>query len=491
MHSPPDLSEAVMKVMLGTARFLHRWIKPFRVHNVHTAGCTALSYIARLCPEFADSGKWDALASRYLHRTLRQSFFSDGGHKERVWGYGFYTLQNLHIAYELARRYGGLGEIDADYRRRLVHNYRWFAKTLGPGDFKPAYGDCELFNGKGIIDAAQSVAPRGSDRYLGVDRTRSYLLRPSGFAVMRNGDERWSTFLSTTFGKFAGWHSHHDTLSMNLFAYGKPLLEEFNRFGSYGNPLDMVGRAPSSHNQVLIDEFFYDNRGKPIRDLAWHSDDEVDYFSAYHRAYRWLPNVDGCGYIMSMDAIVRRTIVFVKRRGYVLVLDSVRDELSDHFNRAVTSHWHSPFGFEAIDRQTARTKGKPGCMVRFAHAEGLKAFLIEPDYAGADAATQEPLKERWHLRARRWFAEGTAIHAPGFATLLYPFEDRQPRVDVVPMDLPGSVMFRAEGFEVRTPAGVDRILLDPDRLGGMRYRGKAFDARAVVKLDGRRGAITI
>ena len=73
---------------------------------------------------------------------------------------------------------------------------------------------------------------------------------------------------------------------------------------------------------VLIDDFFYDPRGKRAKDVAWHSDDEIDYFSAYHTAYRWLPNVDGCGYIMSMHALVRRTILFVKRRGYVVVLDS-------------------------------------------------------------------------------------------------------------------------------------------------------------------------
>ena len=222
--------------------------------------------------------------------------------------------------------------------------------------------------------------------------------------------------------------------------------------------------------------------------MAWYSDDAVDYFSAYHTAYRWLPNVDGCGFIMSMDAIVRRTIVFVKERGYAFVLDSARDELSETFNRSVTAHWHTPFGFQALDSQTVRTKGSPGCLVAFAHGEGLKPFDIGPDYAGDDAARGELYPERYHLRARRWMPSGHT-GCVGFAQLLFPFKGRRPDASVRPLDVKGGELFRSGGYEIRvggaSPA-VDRLLLNPERLPGVSYRGRPLTGRAVLHLDGRR-----
>ena len=486
----PRLTEAVMKFMLGGGRYLYRRVIPFRVHNVHTGACGGLWQTARVFPEFRESVKWDRRATTFLHRTLKESFFADGGHRERVWGYGYYTVRRLQLLYETAQAAGGFGEMDRDFRSRLRNAYRWFAKSLGPGGFKPAYGDCELFPGRFIIDDGQSLFPECKDDWLGVDRSQSYLLKSSGFAIMRNGDGDKSTYLNTTFGKFFGWHSHHDTLSMNLFAYGKPLLEEMNRFSSYGNPLDMVGRAPASHNQVLIDEFFYDSRGKPAKDVVFRSDDEIDYFSAYHQAYRWLPNVDTAGYIMSMDARIRRTIVFVKRRGYVVILDTVEDELAPGFNRAITSHWHSPFPFTPIDATTAMAGQAPGCLVKFAYPDGLKKFLIEPDYAGDDAAPGEIYPERYHLRARRWFRMGS-VNGTGYLTLLYPFPKSPPKVEFTPIELANSQRFAAEGVEVRSRAGVDRLLLNPQRMAGPAYRGRPLSFRAEIRLAGCRKPFVI
>lgn len=463
---PPEAAEAVLKLVMGMGRWLERRVRPFRMHNVHAATVTALFVIARMFPEFAESVRWNRLATRYLMRTITRSFFADGGHGERVWGYGFYTLQRMHRTYDFAQSRGGFAAADDEYRNRLREGYRWFAKSLGPGDLKPSYGDDELFSGKSIIDQGKPLFPETADRYFGVERSRSYLLPDSGFAILRNGDTPTSTYVNTSFGKFAGWHSHHDTLSMNLWAYNQPLIEELNRYSDYGHPLDLLFRAPESHNQPLIDGMHYDARGKAAHDVAWHSGDAIDYFSAYHTAYRWLPNVDGCAYVTSMDAIVRRTILLVKPRGYALVLDSVRDELNEEFNRAVTSHWHSPFRFKKIDERTAVTRGSPGCVVMFAHGVGIKSMEIGADYAGEDAAVDELYKERHHLRVRRWMPR-SHHGCVGFATLLYPFKGRMPKVSIAPLTLDGGVTFRAEGFEVVTPAGRDVILLNPERLRGV------------------------
>jgi hypothetical protein len=490
---PPTATEAVLKIMLGGGRWLQGRVKPFRVHNVHTSAVGALFTVARIFPEFRESVAWDRLASRYLHRTIKQSFFDDGGHKERVWGYGYYTVWRLQDLYLLGKARGGFGAFDDDYRNRLREAYRWFAKTLGPDELKPSYGDCELFSGSPILDRGEAMFPETEHRDFGVDRGASYFLPESGFAIMRNGGGPTATYINTSFGKFAGWHSHHDVLSMNLWAHNRPLLEELGRFGSYGNPLDLLFRAPESHNQMLIDGMHYDARDQPAKDVCWYSDRHVDYFSAYHTCYRWLPNKDGCAYVISMNAIVRRTIILVKHAGYALVLDSVRDEEADTFNRAVTSHWHSPFGFEVIDKQRVRTGLGPegqGCVLTFAHGKGLKDFIVEPDYAGEDAATGELYPERWHLRTRRWYSEAYQ-GCTGFATVLQPFAGRVPKVVVTPLAMAGGVRFRAEGFEVTTPSGTDTLLLNPELMPGLQHGRTAVKGRAKLRVGGRSSWIDI
>lgn len=490
---PPGATEGVLKFMLGWGRWLYGRVLPFRIHNVHTSACCGLFTIPRMFPEFRESTAWDKRGSDFLVRTIRESFFEDGAHKERVWGYGYYTVWRLQDIYGLAASRGGFGKDDDFYRNRLREAYRWFAKTLGPDELKPSYGDCELFSGTPILDRGEAMFPETKRRDFGVDRGASYFLPESGFAIMRNGGGPTATYINTSFGRFAGWHSHHDVLSMNLWAYNRPLLEELGRFSSYGNPLDLLFRAPESHNQVLIDGMHYDARDQPAKDVHWYSDKHVDYFSAFHTCYRWLPNKDGCGYIISMAAIVRRTILLVKHAGYALVMDSVRDEESETFNRATTSHWHSPFGFEVIDKQRVRTglaaEGQ-GCVLAFARGEGLKDFLIEPDYAGEDAAKHELYPERWHLRARRWFREGGA-QCIGFATVLQPFKGRVPNVSVTPVELKGGVRFRAEGFEVKTPAGTDVLLLNPEKFKGVQYGRTAVKGRAKLRVGGRSSWIDI
>jgi hypothetical protein len=487
---PAATATGVLKMLLGMGRYLYQRLLPFRIHNVHTSGCTGLFTMARWFPEFSESRAWDRRASHFLLRTLRESFFSDGGHKERVWGYGFYTLDRLQEVYKLAQKTGGFGGHDREFRRRLRQAFRWFAKSIGPEDLKPAYGDCELFTGKPFLDSGQWLFPEFPAGDYGVDRQRSHCLKASGFAIMRNGHHATSSYANCTFGRFAGWHSHHDLLSLNFWAYERPLIEELNRFGSYGNPLDLLCRAPSSHNQLLIDEIHYDARGPAVSDVHWHSDTACDYFSAQHRCYRWLPNRDGCGYIISMDALVRRTIVFVKDPGYLLVLDSVMDEDSPTaFNRAITSHWHSPFGFSALGPQLARTNGSPGCLIALARPDGLRPFIIGLDHANEPESANEHYRERHHLRIRRWFKNAVGP-CTGFATVLYPFAQTPPTLDFTVFALAGGAPFRAEGFTLRGPHGQHQFRLNPERLPGVSHAGQALTARAQITL-GKQAPITI
>ena len=137
-------------------------------------------------------------------------------------------------AFEMGQRFGALTKGDAAAFRSTIRNaYRWFAKTMGPTDHLPGYGDGHLGDGAAVLDQARRFFPASAGRSLGVDRAKSYCLRPSGFAILRNGDQPKSTYLNISFGPFWGWHSHLDTLGLNLFSHGKPLLEELGLSDRY------------------------------------------------------------------------------------------------------------------------------------------------------------------------------------------------------------------------------------------------------------------
>jgi hypothetical protein len=123
----------------------------------------------------------------------------------------------------------------------------------------------------------------------------------AGVAIMRNSGEAKDVYATVSFGEFAGWHSHHDLLSLNFRAMGDVLIEEVPRFGPYEHPLDILWRSPEAHNQLLVDTFLYDARPIVGQDVHWHSDDNVDYFSAYHTAYRTAPRDKHRDYQMSAD----------------------------------------------------------------------------------------------------------------------------------------------------------------------------------------------
>lgn len=478
--------EAFMKLFLGFARSLQRLQKGYRGGNWQIVGSASLFCLSRMFPEFSEARRWERTGVKYLLEHLQKDFFSDGGHRERCWGYGFMSIGGMMRAYEMDQIRGGLGGHRAVFLRKIRRTFRWFARTLGPGELCPEYGDGALGSGSGYIDAALRYFPTGTGRDLGVDRGISYLLKPSGFAVMRNGVDK--TYLNTTFGRFAGWHSHFDTFNVNLWAYGRPLIEEAGRFDSYDNPIDCMLRTEPFHNVVTIDgQHFVDHDRRDIvgRDVVWYSTPRVDYFSGWHDAYKRLPILSH-----TIDAVVRRTIVFVKDPGYALIFDSVTDPSGRRPGFVITQNWHSPAPFRVTGPDTVRTKGAPGVVLTFARSEHLRRLETGVDFAGDEVTAKGLYPDRYHLRARRWMPIGH-LGSTGFATLLMPFGSAAPKVSIRPVADRGSVPFRVEAFEVRTPRGKDLLVLNPELLAGAAWKGRPLKVRARIELGAGRGKVTV
>jgi hypothetical protein len=204
-----------------------------------------------------------------------------------------------------------------------------------------------------------------------------------------------------------------------------------------------------------------------------------------------LPRDEHRDYQASANLIVRRTVLFVKDPGYLLVLDSVRDEESDRFNRASSLWWHSPQTFRPLGPGLARTDGRQACLLAWAYPESIRRVEIGDDFHPEDLQEpHRPAHESWHsLRLRAWM-ETSYDGCLGFASLLFPFTSVPPTVSIRPLPLAGGVRYRAEAFEVATPAGRDLFVLNPERLPGVAF-GKRAITRAMVELGNRRGQFNI
>lgn len=488
---PTDAAAGAMRLILALGRSLRRQAERYIVHNIFTAGSYGLLFLSRTMREFAETNEWDRRAVRWLDLDFDRSFFADGGHAERNWGYGSHTIGRLTHAWQFARETGGMHGHEAHYLEGLRRAYRFYAYTLGPDDLAPGFGDEGLGKLTRVIDEAMAsgVFDEGTPRTLGVDRAASYNMDTTRVAIMRGGATRGDTrdvFANVTYGDFAGWHSHHDLLSMNLWAHGETLLEEVPRFGQYEHPMDPLWRCPEAHNQLLVDGYWYDSRPIAGEGVFWYSDEKVDVFSAKHRAYRAVPQNEHRPHVPSNDLTVARTIVFVKEPGYALVVDSVRHEDGSAFNRATSQWWHSPLGFRVLGKGVARTKGRKACLIAQAYPDTLRRMETGTDFSADEITTfYPPPHPQWHhLRTRTWGETGETTGL-GFATLLLPFVGAVPKAGVRPLAVKGGVRFRADAFEVTTASGRDVVTLNPEGIEGAMLSGKPLTAKVSVELGGR------
>ncbi|MBI2440519.1 MAG: hypothetical protein HYV35_04015 [Lentisphaerae bacterium] len=263
------------------------------------------------------------------------------------------------------------------------------------------------------------------------------------------------------------------------------------RFGPYSNPLDQMFRAPESHNLMLIDGMIYDSRLVAGRDVQWFSNEFIDYFSAYHRAYRFFVyGRDASPVSPNIEAKVRRTVVLVKNPGYVVVLDSVEDINAPNFNRAISQYWHSPRPFRVVGPGQVRTVGNKACLLVCGQPESLHRLDTGVDFAGKEIAHLGQGYERYSLRARRWLPLNH-LGISGFTTVLYPFTGRMPKIAIRPLSAANNPLWKTEAIEVSSPHGRDQIILNPECHKGFTVQGRPVNSLAVVRLGNRRGEVLV
>lgn len=469
--------EGMLKLLMGFGRSLFRLQESgYRAGNWQIVGCASLYHLGAAFPEWREAAGWRKRANALLVEHARRDFFADGGHGERCWGYGFMSLGGIIEFYESAQRHGLLAARERGFWSRFLRRgLTWFAHTTSPTGHHLNYGDGGISSAQGVFDTAARLFPdlaRGPG-LLGVDRSRSEILRPSGYAFMRGGSDPEAPFLSVNFGRYGGGHTHRDLLDFSLWSFGRPLIEEVGRWGSYDNPLDSLFRSEQAHNQIVIEHARMEREKHEAHDVRWHSSEDADAFSAWHEAY---PGIR-----------IRRQIVFLKPAGWFLVFDTIS---AKEYIFQASSYLHAPAPFLPAGAGRWRTAGSPACLVAVAEPSELRRTATGVDYGRADTGTgvakhsYEFSAERHRLVLSRWRDVGDPRPIT-FAMLLVPFKGRAaPRAELRPLALSGRPAAGAAAFEARVGARRDLVVFNGNG-GRAQCAGHATAAPVSVRI-GRR-----
>ena len=486
-RASPSLSlrthERLLKAILGNGRWLADYEEKYgyRVANWQMLASMGLLIAGRLWDEFREAADWRRVAvTRFLEHAERD-FFADGCFSERITGYGGGCVGRIRQIYDWSASLGMPAAKRRWLRDRLNRMYRFFLLTATPPHGTLAYGDAGYGDATHLLE--DGFRTTGDRELLWPIRDSelarkhkpkkpaftSTVLRPSGFAIMRDGWEADSLFMSVNFGPYGSPHTHSDLLDFDLFAYNTLLAADTTRFGSYGHPLDYTCRRAASHNQIVVEDAQLDRINTRGENVIWSTQDGADFFHAMHR-----------GYEDQFHLLIERTIIFV-RGEYWFVSDVIRQPESRY---SYTWYLHSPWRWLVNRERVARTQHSPGLLVVPAMAGEIRRVRQGCTFDARDTKgyLQPPCNERHWFGYQKYSFDEEVV---SYGAALIPYRSEAPR-GVRVRKLPG-----APSPPMADPAGVPRGRAEPgapsppmaDLSGVPRGRAEAFEVLQGRKRD--------
>ena len=479
----PATRVRMLKATLGNARWLaeHEATLGFRGGNWQMIGAHALVDIGRLCPEFRDAKDWVRVGVDWLIEHARRDFFPDGGHSERLPGYGGLCIRKLRQLVEMGDDVG----LSKQRRRWLIDRFRlmhrWYLHTATPphgtlacGD--AGYGDATHFfvNGFQLSGDRELLWPIRDSELARQHKPKepkftSTILRPSGFAMMRDGWDADSLYMSINFGPYGSPHTHNDLLNFDIFAHNTLLVADTTRYGGYDCPLEHVVRAATAHNQIVVDDRDFDRLNSRGERVVWSAQDGADFFSARHRGYEDTHHVH-----------LERSVIFV-RGEYWFMSDVVREF---HAHHVYTWYLHSPWRWTTGKDCVVRTRHKPGLLVVPARADEVRHVRTGCTFDARDTAgfINPPHNERHWIGYQKYTHKDTVVT---YGTVLAPYKEKPPkRLEAKALEVTRNAApvprGEAEAFEVRRGRKRDVFVFAHKGKGPRRYGGIETDARMAL-----------
>jgi hypothetical protein len=483
--------ERMLKTMLGAARWLYEEERlKYRSGNWQIMGSYGLAHLGLMLPEFTESARWVPLGAGLVLRHVEEDFFADGCHSERV------PASYMIIAYRDPRNLARLLSADparsdeaAAMRAPLERTLNWYLDMLPPDGILPAINDGpRMPMPAGIlqdgVDFFGRLDMRWAQRALlgktGVPAggappaLRSVHFPESGFTALRSDWTPAARFMLINHGPSGGGHSHADSLSFEMHAFGQAMALDAGIGETYDDPNHHSWYITSrAHNMLTIDESNLDRKAAEGKDAIWSTGANVDYFAATHH-----------GYEASKGIIHRRHFAFV-RSDYFFIYDAIESG-PDASGKSAEWHLHAPVALAARELtpgdRTLAARGfdspaSPGLLVIPASDwswELRKGLANVSGVRGYDISTTRHQEIPW-LTFRRALAPGAR---ESFGVLLYPYEARTP-----------AVALRQSGrplhFSIDHPQGRDHLLFGDESSGAIDFAGRfafvRFRSRAPVQ----------
>jgi hypothetical protein len=263
-------------------------------------------------------------------------------------------------------------------------------------------------------------------------------LPESGFTVMRSDWTPDARYMLINHGPAGGGHSHADSLSFQLHAFGQAMAIDSGIGYTYDDPNHRAWYNRSrAHNMLTVDDDDLDRKAAEGRNVVWASLQRLDYFAGSHH-----------GYEASKGIVHRRHIAFA-RPDYFFVYDLARSTSDDE--HSLDWNIHTTSDRLAVVRSS--TEWTSSVASGPASVRGIRAL-------GGDYADIPWLRFTQLIGPQR---------SESLGVVLYPFAEKKPQISVREIS--------KNHFLIDYPAGTDRLIFGNVDADGIQFRG----ACAVVR----------
>jgi heparan-sulfate lyase len=478
----------VYKSLLEHAQFLRLCNDVFMPSNWQTCQCEALVKIGTYFPSFTESHGWCEHAWLLTQEHMVRETYDDGTHCENSVGYATGVINQYRNVVRLVRKAGG--QIPAEFRRKWKSMYLWAVKIVPPtGNYVPCGDNGIGADGSFVKNAIVKGALEFNDpamKFLAecypedVTRTAeeqfenttavlgaynrvaaqepsysSVLLPDAGWAMMRESWDSRARYLFFDYGWDEAWHSHPDFGTFNIWAYGKPIVTECGRGGSYEADISKRWyKQTIAHNTVMVDSRSMrkcvDNRLE-----HWWTGPEYDFAGGTSDGYRWI------------GVLHNRRVLFVKP-DYWIVTDFLPGPA--YYGTSFQTSGYHEFDWLAHFQPTDLVIDEETKRIDTSHDDAnvalvpLNAEDVEIRTSAGPVATTAGTVDASYISLHQ---EGMAFKQ--YQVLLLPYEGtRAPAIEIVPLpaDETDRVHRQNVGYEL---ALLDRrdVFLESGRPGEM------------------------
>jgi Heparinase II/III-like protein/Heparinase II/III N-terminus len=333
----PETVEALLDSIAAQLAHLRTHLTAERNHR--TLELYALLVAALALPAVDPTGELADQAWADLHHNLLADIWPDGFHRECSTHYHHMALRSFLGGRENARRFGL--DVPPGYDDRLRLACRVAVHLHRPDGRIPALSDADEEDHRGLLLLADRLLGMPELRWAataGVEGTppleRLVSFPCAGYVVQRSGwgergsayaDERWLVLDAGPLGD--GGHGHYDALSLEAYAYARPLVVDPGRYtySESGPNWRRWFKSTAAHNTVTVDgrdQTPY-RRGRPKSDVA-----RARVLWRRHTAA--LDVVRTCVRSPVYDAVHTRDVVFVAGEYWLVV---------DHLDAPTTHHY--------------------------------------------------------------------------------------------------------------------------------------------------------